>query len=389
MSRPVTIALVWHQMNSVNLGVGALTLANLALCREAARDAGRDVRFLVLGWRDPNRDWYETPDDVENVPVRIRGLASPTGPVAEALKRADIVIDISAGDSFTDIYGFRRFAMMWGTKARAVWAGKPLILAPQTIGPFNAAWARLPARRVMNRATAVVTRDALSTGVVEKMGVTAETLEVTDVAMRLPYDRPAPCDGGPVKVGLNVSGLLMNGGYTGGNQFGLTVDYPALIRRVVGWFAEQEGVEMHLVGHVQAPDMPVEDDQRASEALAAEFPGTIVAPIFGSPVDAKSYIAGLDFFLGARMHATIAAFSSGVPVVPMAYSRKFTGLFETLGYPHVADMKAEDDDAILARIQAGFAGRDALKADLDLAMTRVDARLNAYRDIVARTIRGV
>ena len=74
MSRPVTIALVWHQMNSVNLGVGALTLANLALCREAAREAGREARFLVLGWRD-KRDWYETPEDVENIPVRIRGLA--------------------------------------------------------------------------------------------------------------------------------------------------------------------------------------------------------------------------------------------------------------------------------------------------------------------------
>ena len=388
MSRPVTIALVWHQMNSVNLGVGALTLANLALCREAAREAGREARFLVLGWRD-KRDWYETPEDVENIPVRIRGLASPTGPVAEALKRSDFVIDISAGDSFTDIYGFRRFAMMWGTKARAVWAGKPLILAPQTIGPFNAAWARIPAAWVMNRATAVVTRDALSTEVVRKMGITAETLEVTDVAMRLPYDRPAPRDDGPVKVGLNVSGLLMNGGYTGGNQFGLTVDYPTLIRRILTWFAGQEGVEVHLVGHVQAADMPVEDDQRASEALAAEFPVTQVAPMFGSPVDAKSYIAGLDFFLGARMHATIAAFSSGVPVIPMAYSRKFTGLYETLGYPHVADMRAEDDDAILARIQSGFTDRGALKTDIDEAMSRVDARLDAYRTVVAHTIRKV
>ena len=68
--------------------------------------------------------------------------------------------------------------------------------------------------------------------------------------------------------------------------------------------------------------------------LRARYPRAIVAPAFRTPVEAKSYIAGMDFFAGARMHACIAAVSSGVPVYPLAYSRKFNGLFvETLGYP--------------------------------------------------------
>ena len=39
------------------------------------------------------------------------------------------------------------------------------------------------------------------------------------------------------------------------------------------------------------------------------------------------------------MHATIAAFSSGVPVTPYAYSRKFKGLYTTLGYDKVLEAK--------------------------------------------------
>jgi len=187
-------------------------------------------------------------------------------------------------------------------------------------------------------------------------------------------------------VGLNVSELLMSGGYTGANQFGLAVDYPALVRDIIGWFRAQDGVELHLVGHVQSRTQPVEDDQRVGEALAREFPGVACAPLFGSPSEAKGYISGMDFFIGARMHATIAAFSSGVPVIPMAYSRKFGGVFDTLGYNQVADCKSESAEAILGRIRSGFENRAALKAEVDAGMKRVDARLDAYRDLAARLI---
>lgn len=387
MSRPVTLALVWHQMNSDNLGVGALTLANLAILRAAAKDAGREVRFLILGWQDP-RPWYETPDDVENVPLRTRHLVNPTGPFAEAIARADAVFDIGGGDSFTDIYGAKRFLTVWATKFRAQIKGRPLVLCPQTIGPFETWWARRLARYAMNRSAAVVTRDAPSTAFLRDLGVRSEILEATDVAMRLPYDPPAPRDDGIARVGLNVSGLLMSGGYTQANQFGLQGDYPTLIRRVIAWFQQQPGVELHLVGHVQSEGQPVEDDQRAGEALAGEFPGTVVAPVFHSPTEAKSYIAGMDFFVGARMHATIAAFSTGVPVVPMAYSRKFRGVFATLGYDHVADMKTETPDEVFARIRAGFENRAALAKDVMTAMQAVDARLDAYQALAARVIKA-
>lgn len=388
MSRPVTIALVWHQMNSDNLGVGALTLANLEILRAAAAEAGREARFLILGWKDP-RPWYETPSDVENVPLRTRYLVAPTGPLAEALAQADVVFDIGGGDSFTDIYGPRRFLQVWSTKARGLLKRKPLILCPQTIGPFESRWARVLARAVMNRAEAVVSRDAPSTTFLSDLGIKSEIVEATDVAMRLPYTAPAPRNGGPIRVGLNVSGLLMSGGYTGANQFGLSVDYPALIREIITWFQAEDGVEVHLVGHVQSEIQPVEDDQRAGAKLAEEFSGTVLAPVFASPVDAKSYIAGLDFFMGARMHATIAAFSSGVPVVPMAYSRKFRGVFETLGYAHVADMKTDSAAAILSRIQEGFRTRQNLAEDIKVGMAQVDARLDAYHALATRVIRSL
>ncbi len=207
--------------------------------------------------------------------------------------------------------------------------------------------------------------------------------------MHLPYAPPAPRDGGPTRVGLNVSGLLMSGGYTGKNMFGLEGDYPALVREIITRFLAMPDVELHLIGHVISESQPVEDDFRASEALAAEFPGTRLAPRFGSPSEAKSFIAGMDFFMGARMHACIAAFSSGVPVIPMAYSRKFAGLFGTLGYDHTADCTAETNEAVLARIFGGFEARATLRAEAAAAFARAETKLTPYRETLRETLENL
>src|SRR5690606_26009817 len=107
---------------------------------------------------------------------------------------------------------------------------------------------------------------------------------------------------------------------------------------VLDYFQGQDNVEVHLVSHVLPEHQAVEDDYQAAKELQREFPEIVLAPRFATPVEAKSYISGLYFFTGARMHACIAAFSTGVPVYPLAYSRKFNGLFtDTLQYEWLGD----------------------------------------------------
>ena len=88
----------------------------------------------------------------------------------------------------------------------------------------------------------------------------------------------------------------------------------------------------------------------------------------------------MSFFLGARMHSTIAAFSSGVPVLPMAYSRKFNGLFEdTLEYPYIADMKVKDDSGILEMVERTFNDREKLRSKIERVLsTVVDKKTESF-----------
>lgn len=60
--------------------------------------------------------------------------------------------------------------------------------------------------------------------------------------------------------------------------------------------------------------------------------------MYQNPMDIKSKISEFDIFIGARMHATIGAFSSGVATIPTAYSRKFNGLYESVEYPYIVDL---------------------------------------------------
>ncbi len=381
--KPLTIGLLWHSANSDNLGVGALTVSQIAIAGKVAAAMGTPVRFVVLGWDDARTPYVDRPD-VRVVKMRARDLARPGGLYGEA-RGCDVVLDIGAGDSFADIYGARRATFVIGSKFVVLAARRPLVLSPQTIGPFNGRWSRRFALAAMRRARAVFTRDRLSTEFLAGIGFRGAVEEATDVALRLPYTPRARGDDGRVRVGINVSGLLFNGGYTRNNMFALASDYAALMRAAIGNFMARPECEVHLVAHVISDAMPVEDDWTAAEALSREFPGTVLAPRFASPSEAKSYISGMDFFFGSRMHACIAAFSSGVPVTPLAYSRKFAGLFGTLGYDRTADCRSDSAEAILARLDADYEGRAALAEAIALAMAEGERRLDRY-EAALRTV---
>jgi polysaccharide pyruvyl transferase WcaK-like protein len=376
------IALIFHSARNANLGVGALTVSEVEIIRRIATARAIKVHIDVIDSIAEGPICVSGPD----VTVRETRILRRPLQVFAIIRKADLVIDIGAGDSFADIYGSGRLVRLFMMKYMAHLAGRPLVLAPQTFGPFVKRLSRFFAVQSIKRAAIVATRDRLSTDCARDLGYRGTVIEASDVALRLPYTAPAPrAAGAPIRVGLNVSGLLMVGGYDRRNMFGLQMDYPALVREIIRRFqAHPDRCEVHLVPHVILREASreglggMEDDYSASLDLAKEFPGVQVAPAFATPSEAKSYIAGLDFFMGARMHACIAAFSSGVPVVPMAYSRKFAGLFGSLGYAKTVDCTTESSDAIIAQIFSAYEERAKLAEDVQVALGHGLEKLGAY-----------
>lgn len=382
----VTIGLLWHSISSENLGVGALTESQLHICREAAAQAGVQARFIIFGTGGAQRYGGSHPDVRVGSRVSIKQMLLGRSAYLKELNECDLVLDIGEGDSFTDIYGMHRFTFMIVSKLAVIAKGKPLILSPQTIGPFDGWVARQLAVMVMRRCAKVFARDQLSSAYLRDQGVVENADEAIDVAFKLPFSKVARPAQDKVLIGLNVSGLLFSGGYSGTNQFGLSLDYPALVREQLRQWTANPVYEVWLVPHVVPDHLPRDDDRVAIRQLAAEFPSVKCAPEFNSPSEAKSFISAMDFVTGARMHACIAAFSSGVPVVPLAYSRKFNGLFSTLGYSWVVDGKKMSNQEALSRTNEALARREELAIEIARGRQIAEGKLRGYTAFIQQAL---
>lgn len=379
--REISIGLLWHSAGAGNLGIGALTVGDLICARRAAQALGLTPRFTVLCFPNDMDARYIAGEDIEIFELSRRSILSPKGYWAE-LGKLDCIMDIGGGDSFTDIYSSKRFAFIWGTKEIAYLRRIPLLFSPQTIGPFTRQPFKALATHVMRKAYAIVARDPESMVAIKAMAPETRAVQAVDVAFELPFTVPPRADDGLLHVGVNVSGLLFR--QNGENDHGLEIDYADLMLRFLTHLAAQPGVRTHLICHVLSERVPADDDGRIADRLAQEFPGAVRAPDFASPSDAKSYIAGMDFVVAGRMHACIAAYSAGVPVVPIAYSRKFSGLFVgVLNYPHQIPVKGMSTDEALAYLLRCLDDRAALRRSIIEGKTVVESALGAY-DVVLR-----
>jgi polysaccharide pyruvyl transferase WcaK-like protein len=139
-----------------------------------------------------------------------------------------------------------------------------------------------------------------------------------DIEEFLPGDRSDMC------IGLNTSPLSAR---TAGRDDMLK----ETIRTVEG-IIEQTGQSVLLVPHVFAPTpMPQYDDlawhQAIHDGIGAKYKSRVgvVSRDIGAP-RMKYLLSHLSAYCGARMHSTIAAMSTCVPTVLLAYSEKAYGL---------------------------------------------------------------
>lgn len=380
------------QCDTANLGLAALTYAGVKLVADAVPGEAEFVLFSINS--DPElqrlRDTLHLADKrIRAVPFYHKRPRAMLNSIRE-IAGCDLVIDFTGGDSFSDIYGVRRLMRKLFHKQLVLATRTPLVLAPQTYGPLKH-WASRPLfKHVIDAAALVFTRDDLSAEFLATLSG-REVLVATDVAVTLPweddrYDLPS---GGPTRIALNVSGLLWVGGYTGDNQFNLMADYRRYCRELVASLLAA-GHEVHLVPHVLSRpwERGEEDDVRASRELQADHPECVLAPVFASPVEAKSYISKMDAFIGSRMHATIAAFTSGVPTIPVAYSRKFAGFFGNLGYGITVDLTTESTVDAVALTLAHLANLDGLRALAAPANADAQRRIQVFSDRLAPLLAG-
>ncbi len=303
--------------------------------------------------------------------------------VEDYIKQCDYIFDFTEGDGFTDLYGFKRWLSSAWIKYKSIKSDAIYVLGPQTYGPFSNAIVRQMAGYIVLHADYVYARDYTSAQYIYSL-YGKKITTVTDVAFALPYkEMVTPPD---FSIGLNISGLLWNNGYTGKNEFKLKVNYREYIESLIIEL-HKRGYSIHLIPHVVCKyyDSP-DDDFKVASLIKQKYDYCLLADMFNTPSEAKGYISQMGFFIGARMHSTIAAFSAGVPVVPFSYSRKFEGLYNDLNYNYCIDGKKLDTNAAIEKTMMCIENRDLLLRSLMDSKRLVNEKLNFFRKELNRIL---
>jgi colanic acid/amylovoran biosynthesis protein len=322
------------------------------------------------------------------LPKGLRSRFWNSNPFLRAILDARAVLDITGGDSFSDIYGLKRIILGSLPKILVLLLGQKLVLLPQTYGPFTSRVARSLARWILRRAAGIYSRDREGldqiTRLVGSKSMRAQPQFCPDVAFTLDaiapkeiniVPSPLPSNGTKIVIGFNVSGLLWNGGYSRDNMFGLQVDYKQLVVTLIDKILQSQDTAVLLVPHVfPESSLVVESDPQACQEVFDPFKDRYPGRIFlvkgmYNQSEIKSIIGQCDFFLGSRMHACIAAISQGIPAVGLAYSKKFVGVFDSVDVGDwVIDLRIEKFQGIIDRVVSLMNDRNALSDRLKLSI---------------------
>jgi colanic acid/amylovoran biosynthesis protein len=304
-----------------------------------------------------------------------------------ALLNADFIGDIRGGDSFSDIYGVWRFLVGSGPLLSVALLGRPYTLLPQTYGPFRSPLSRWLAKRLLKSASVILTRDKACEPIVKDLCGRVPTY-CPDVAFALdaerpqlqPFEKTAPlADEEKCFVGINVSGLLYMGGYSGKNMFGLRDEYRILMHRLADAILRTTSSTVLIVPHVFGS----EQEQEACMALFQELRDDHVNRVYAltdelNERELKWIIGRTQMFIGSRMHACIAALSQCVPCVGLAYSDKFLGVFETAGLGDaVIDLRRTPQAEVIAGTLSLFNRRAELRRELEARIPETKAQISA------------
>lgn len=358
------LLILWASRDQPNIGVRALAAGAESIARRCFPDVEVQIQGTGRG---------DSPLPISAPRGLLKDRMTGRAGFHDWLKSFDVILDTRSGDSFADLYGLERLVRMSVVPELAHRYSIPVVLMPQTIGPFSSRRARFIARRALKQAVFVASRDHASAQAAAALGRVVD-LESTDMVFALEHPEvPRTRD-----VVLNVSGLL----WTQGNPHVSADKYRRDIRALIAAL-QQDGRSVTLLPHVLGdPAVPGDNDLFPLAQLREEIGDfeTVIPHGEDALLTVRNTVGSAQVVIGARMHACLNALSMGTPAVPMAYSRKFAPLLADLGWSRSVDLH---DDDVVSQVLAHVATPD-LHDEATEVRREADLRIDALADALVQ-----
>ena len=212
--------------------------------------------------------------------------------------------------------------------------GKKTVLWGASIGAEDLSERKLESLRDFD---AIFTREPITYELLKENGANDNIYLFSDPAFCMERVEVEPIDGFTREntLGFNISPLVASGDP---RKKEIAEDFLRFV-------FENTTMKVLLVPHVVEEN---NNDYDFMKPIFEKFEHTGRIAILPSDLEArqyKGYIAGTRFFVGARTHSTIAAYSSGVPTIALGYSVKARGIAKDIfgEEKYVLDIKAMTD----------------------------------------------
>lgn len=254
---------------------------------------------------------------------------------------------------------------------------KPFVLYPQSIGPFKTKLTMFLAKFALNRATSITAREEITKSYLQDIGVnkppiylSADMAFILQPASRERIEKIFLKEGinkeDGLLIGMNISQLI---NYRSKNS-NVECDYIELMAEVADYLITNLNATIIFIPHsiyqkeIMDIERNIEDDVIAvNEAFAKVKNKHKVAAITSNYTseELKGIIGQCDLFIGARMHANIAATSMCVPTIAIAYSIKAPGIMNMVGLEkYVCDFRTVTFAELISKIEDMLSNREKI-----------------------------
>lgn len=289
-------------------------------------------------------------------------------------KRKEIAFSVGGDNYCYGEYGARKFAKYNGFLSSR---GVKTVLWGCSVEP---ALIDKKMRKDLNRYDLIVARETITYEALRK--INSNVILAPDPAFTLkkaPANYPTGLGKKPY-IGINVSPLIQS--LDQGENITLE-NYRNLVRHIL----ERTDRDIALIPHVVWAN---NDDRVPLGQLYEEFKSTgrVFMVEDQNCMQLKEIISGSEFFVGARTHATIAAYSTCVPTLVVGYSVKARGIARDLfgaeeGYVlPVQELKSPCD--LVSAFEPLYVRKEEIRNHLSNMMPEYIAGIQAAKDAVER-----
>jgi len=295
------------------------------------------------------------------------------GEVIEKVRASDVVISHS-DESFKEtasslplspVWAVTWWSMLFSRMLEVMVARsfhKPVVLFPNSVGPFRTGIGRFMAKLSLNSFDYLLIRDPISYGIVERMGLKSTKVLTYDTALL--FDQQSsitPSITLPSDLVIGVSA----GVYSNSMSKPEVENYITAHAQALDTTIEKYGFTVaflpHYISGFSGDDLEI--SKKIIEQMRHQEHSNII--VTESVPEFKALLNRMNMVISSKMHPAILAVSGFVPVLSIVYDHKQTGFFQRLDMTHCTlDIKEVSAEHLTSKIESTWSQQAQLTAAL-------------------------